>query len=1239
MMISALACLASCDDEQPSESSSSPQKLSAPVVTLTGNVATWEANVNADKLEISIDGALSYLESTVTSKTLTNGQAFKIRAVGDGVNYSTSDWSNIVTYTESTPPASGTKLSTPAVSISASGLASWGAITNASSYIYKINGGAETATTALSVQLTDGQSISVKAVGDGTSYTDSDFSTPATYTAGTPTPPPASATKLSTPAVSISASGLASWGAVANASSYIYKINGGAETATTALSVQLTDGQSISVKAVGDGTSYTDSDFSAPATYTASTPTPPPPSGSTKAPEYLGILASSDVPSQSAPPSGIVIPLSSTRVSLEEALRDYFENPSNSLGDSAPSLSDYEIYSAIGETVYIQIWLDNPDQNTILSLKLNGVKYQSGGALQSFFIQNGNSYLNCVYVMVTIPAGSYEKIAYEVTEIEYVEGTNINQDGKAVLIDENKDTVEIGLPYEADMPSATVSNMAATTTGVSFNANVNDADNYVSTVGGWLRAIIFDRNNNILAQQKLVSGDNAVSFTNLSADTYYTVMILVLCDAHDGNGIYVHNITAEGVTTERVLTCDVTSEILQNNLTGKYYPNISVEAQLSDPSFSFTKVEVCDYQNNVLSTYNFNGSLDITEGIYNESEYVIKVYYKNAQNVEQSYRAFTYVNSLDTPWISTDLQYGLIDDAILGFDFGDGKYNLEDATIRIIDSKSKQYLANDALALIENPNLIEELEAQWQSLDRFDPDSNFDAVYSRWHKLKGSKEIIDDLYSEVTQPEWEAELAKGIYMYEFTLSEDDEFFKGAGNKYYVVLKDYQSKRFSDNSWEYTISVTSDMNTKDGVPRSSSQDGFFRISPALSDSDFLFVKSDEDYNELFTLDENNVVRLELMSRNDDGNESSRALGYVNQIALFKNYDEIVKVLWTQDAPNSEIDEGAWLSNIITTLKAGADINSVFPLGTLEPISFDLDDIDLSGIEAGNYRIGFCYKMFGKEYSSEHPYDIEVSGGIDYLVKAQLPVAGLEINDTPSDGYGEISVVIPSSLNGGSWSYYTIEIRDADEQPIGTYTQNEMWGVKLSAGYSARIKLTAGSYDYYLDGEFSEWFTCAPAQCATPTLSQSCENGEFIVSWEYIDGAEKYIYTVNGGAENETYDTGISGLTGGDVVKVKAVPMDGHGFLSSEFSEITIVDTRTKLDAPVVTYNSDYMYLQWEAVAGASYYNVYDASTGIMKRGGLTETKFYGVKSGGSYIIEAVPENLNEYASSRSEVVNT
>lgn len=113
---------------------------------------------------------------------------------------------------------------------------------------------------------------------------------------------------------------------------------------------------------------------------------------------------------------------------------------------------------------------------------------------------------------------------------------------------------------------------------------------------------------------------------------------------------------------------------------------------------------------------------------------------------------------------------------------------------------------------------------------------------------------------------------------------------------------------------------------------------------------------------------NVVYLEVKSRNNLGGESYRELGYVNQIVLADGYD-IYYVLWKQDEPEHAIDETAWKENVINALKANEDVNTVFPLGEMEPISFDLDDIEFPSDLVGNFDIRFTYIMYGKTYTQE------------------------------------------------------------------------------------------------------------------------------------------------------------------------------------------------------------------------------------------------------------------------------
>ena len=165
-------------------------------------------------------------------------------------------------------PTQPQPLGTPVVSISDEGIASWEPVVHAVGYSYLIDDAAEVSTTARNVQLEDGQTIQVKATGDGSLYLDSAYSAPATYHKE----PVPELTQLATPVVSIDEEGLATWEAVPNASGYQYKLNGGEEKTLESdaeLQVQLQDKDSIQVKAVGDGETYSDSEYSEAKAYTA----------------------------------------------------------------------------------------------------------------------------------------------------------------------------------------------------------------------------------------------------------------------------------------------------------------------------------------------------------------------------------------------------------------------------------------------------------------------------------------------------------------------------------------------------------------------------------------------------------------------------------------------------------------------------------------------------------------------------------------------------------------------------------------------------------------------------------------------------------------------------------------------------------------------------------------------------------------------------------------------------------
>ena len=72
---------------------------------------------------------------------------------------------------------------------------------------------------------------------------------------------------LNAPSLTVNSLGVASWSTVSGASQYLYVINGGEGSLTSGTSVQLSEGDSIKVMAIGNGTDYLDSPYSEEKTF------------------------------------------------------------------------------------------------------------------------------------------------------------------------------------------------------------------------------------------------------------------------------------------------------------------------------------------------------------------------------------------------------------------------------------------------------------------------------------------------------------------------------------------------------------------------------------------------------------------------------------------------------------------------------------------------------------------------------------------------------------------------------------------------------------------------------------------------------------------------------------------------------------------------------------------------------------------------------------------------------------
>ena len=167
-------------------------------------------------------------------------------------------------------PSGGTqsvKLATPQVTVTGGGIATWNAVEHAVGYVYLIGDEAEQETTARSVTLNAGESIRVKAKGNG-NYLDSDYSAAVTYSPDEGTPDEETRVlPLPTPVITLGNDGVASWEAISGAVGYRYVLQGEAET-TSLTSLQLSDGDTLKVQAIGDGATATDSAYSRLVTYT-----------------------------------------------------------------------------------------------------------------------------------------------------------------------------------------------------------------------------------------------------------------------------------------------------------------------------------------------------------------------------------------------------------------------------------------------------------------------------------------------------------------------------------------------------------------------------------------------------------------------------------------------------------------------------------------------------------------------------------------------------------------------------------------------------------------------------------------------------------------------------------------------------------------------------------------------------------------------------------------------------------
>ena len=1098
MLLLGLMGFVACNDDP-----TTPQKLSTPVITLTENVASWEGDSNADKFEISLDGNLSYVENTVTSKILIDGQTLKVRAVGDGNAYSTSDWSNSVTYTASKPESSS---------------------------------------------VVEPESSSV-VEPESSSVVEPDSS-----------------------------------------------------------SVVEPDSSSVVEPA----------------------PTP------TDAPTYLGIFASNNQPSQADGLPDVftmrtkMMRMGSYRV-FGTALSEYFVDSNNHFNAELPATADYEVFSRAGEIVYVQIWLNNPNQYTILSLKLNGTKYQVGGGLSSFFIEDNEQHYNCIYVAITIPNDAYTEKSYTVTDIEYISNTYINADGSDEFMN-NNDTVSIGLPYNAENPNVLdFIQTALTINSYSATLTVEDIDGLVHISGGWLGIAVYD-GYNVVANQSLVIGNNSVSATGLVESTDYWIIVYLYADLHDGNGVTAHVLFEQHIfTPEAIVVEEVSGTLLYNAEKDGYYGAIKVNTALNSETAEYIKLEILKDGEVVYTDTNYNGTTTVSTGILCGASYDIRVYYKDTEYPDGKYiEESAWINSLGTPWYQEAGVYTFVNDAVYYFQLSNGDENypaIDSFTLKLYKEESARWYASDILYILNNPTAIEDLETQIDELRE-----QFNAAY-------GNHELMNQIHAEMSALEeelrpledalwylenradnntdityWQAEAAKGKYFYEFEYNgaDTERVFK-VGKYYYVVLDD--ALTYGINGLDIELNYKYDKLDGNGLI-----DG---------EVNYESINLDRELTNHWVEMENvsyadGKLTLTLYNEEDwlTGVRPPYAIGYVYKVMVDG------EVLYLDDSTHQlNIDEAAWFNEYIQRIKTGQSLDGLMEKYVPDYESSYTVSVDATKLTAGNRNFEVYIRLVATDYEDDEYHACRT----EYVeIYAPLPTPSIEFNEY--EGH-----VVHDWIDnwGGGYSY---EAEDKNGNPVTISNEGGSSFNLPMAGTKVRVKLMADGY--WLESEWSEWYTFEGISVTAPTFGEySTVNCTISWSVSSSDNISHYVYTLNGGEEITVAldSTPSVYLNNGDVLRVKCVPTADaltNGYKDSEWVEYICNDNRTALVTPTNVKIDDSGCLVWDAVDGANYYVIEITYEGETYETRFGKTSYSGASEmpGATYRVRAMPKDAETQRSS-------
>ena len=716
----------------------------------------------------------------------------------------------------------------------------------------------------------------------------------------------------------------------------------------------------------------------------------------------------------------------------------------------------------------------------------------------------------------------------------------------------------------------------------------------------------------------------------------YWLTVYLYADLHDGRGVRAHILFEKNLKAEKAITVDeISGSLLYNAEKDGYYSAISISTTLNSDTAEYIKLEILNGNDEVVFTdNNYNGTAVVSSGISGGNSYTVRVYYKDTEYSQGRYaEAYVWTDSVGVPWYSEAGTYPLVNDVVHHFqltNFDENYPMITDVTLRYYDEDSARWVASDVLYLLDNPNAIEELEAQIEELrEQFHslPYGSEEqmAVHREMSRLE---ELLAPLehalwYLEARADNnrdkdyWKVEAEKGKYYYEISYdgTDTDKIFK-IGKTYYAVLED---ALWLDGGNQYrNLKLDIDYGISGGERDSASE------SVSIEN---LFICNLLELREITV--NGNEMSFYLVNIDDymlpNGGESDYEKAFLYKIVAHAGtVDETVLYL-NETNLKLNVDEEAWFDEYIRRIKAGESVDGLYDefIPKYNP-TYSIA-IDGSKITAGILSLQIYTRCREKVYAEGEYEDVVYE---TLFIKKQLSRPTVVFDENGGRGSAEGSE--------GWESGYEYEAQTEYGLPVELEMIDSFSFALPPVGTMVRAK-RLGS-EFWLDSEWGEWVTFDGIKISAPEFGEydlaRCKIGwSFPHDTTYVS---HYVYTVNGGAPiTAGLEDGISVfLKNGDLLRVRCIPnAEGvaRGYTDGEWAEYTCVDNRTALSAPKNLRIADKV-LWWDAVDGAMYYVVEETRNGVTTEKIVRGAYMAPPIAGTTYRIRAIAEDKENYRAS-------